>query len=289
MDELTTKPTLTMQKEVDGIEMAVLSTGEACLSGRGLARLCGVAPSAVIQQSLNWRSGKRTGKLAQMLSEAGFVGNSLHFLEQGSSYFYSETVSIKVIEYYAFESQKTEQAMASFRKLATAGLRLFVYRALGYDPTARVSDEWQKYHDRVTLVASPMGYFSVFRELADFCVAAIQSGFPIDERSIPDISVGTTWADHWKKKKLDARLGERVQHEHNYPDYFPQAASNPQPMWVYPIDALPEFRRWLQNVYLPSKFPAYLSRKIKAGVLPPSTAELLIANVTPPALNSPAH
>ena len=70
----------------------------------------------------------------------------------------------------------------------------------------------------------------------------------------------------------------------NYPDYFPQAKSNPQDMNVYPVAALPEFRVWLQTEYIPKKFPSYLKGKVKDGILPPSAAELLLSHALPPAL-----
>jgi hypothetical protein len=94
--------------------------------------------------------------------------------------------------------------------------------------------------------------------------------------------VGKAWGAYWAEKDLASLFGERVKHDHNYPDYFPQAASNPQPMWIYPVQALGEFRLWLYREYVPARFPKYLDAKVKKGVLPASTAEMLIAAATPP-------
>ena len=52
--------------------------------------------------------------------------------------------------------------------------------------------------------------------------------------------------------------------KHQYPSYYPQAASNPQPVWAYPDSSLPEFRQWFKDDYLPTKYPQYILGKWKA-------------------------
>ena len=79
--------------------------------------------------------------------------------------------------------------------------------------------------------------------------------------SIPDVSVGSCWGKHWIDQNLDGQLGERIQWDHYYPDYYPQAKSNPQDAWAYPDKALPLFRQWFRTEYLTTKFPAYILRK----------------------------
>lgn len=74
---------------------------------------------------------------------------------------------------------------------------------------------------------------------------------------------------------------------HRYPDDHPQAKSNPQESWCYPIGALGEFRQWLQDEYLEGgKFKGYLNGKVKKGELAPSVAQLAIAAVTPAQLTT---
>ena len=108
---------------------------------------------------------------------------------------------------------------------------------------------------------------------------SIQAGFRLDHRSVPDISVGQLWSKVWKTRNLAAEHGERLPHDHNYPEYFPQSGSNPQRMWVYPVSALGAFRTWLQSVYVPDKLPEYLSRKVNQGELPPTTRDLILGAV----------
>jgi hypothetical protein len=110
-----------------------------------------------------------------------------------------------------------------------------------------------------------------------------------DEHTVPDISIGMVWSKYWDKNQLSSRFGDRAKCPHNFPDYFPQAASNPQEISVYPVDALGEFRRWLQATYLPEKFPAYLQGKVAKGQIAASTVELLlaeVASIAPPALGA---
>lgn len=78
--------------------------------------------------------------------------------------------------------------------------------------------------------------------------------------------------------------GARTKYEHSYPDYFPQAASNPQEPWCYPDAALGEFRRWFWEPYVgEGKFENYLNNKVKDKGLPASFAQLAIAAYKSPA------
>lgn len=273
-------------KEINGIEMGVLSDGTSYLSGKSLARLCGVAESSISEQASNWRSGKRVGKLPQWLLNHGIDRDSLYIetsVAGRKTYAYPDDVCMLVLEYYAFESGKpAENAQQLFRALARAGLRVFVYNAVGYDPSSAVPAQWRQFHDRMTLASAPIGYFSVFKETADFVITAIRGGFPVDEHTIPDISVGIAWGKHWTDKGFDDGYGKRIKHDHNYPEYFSQAASNPQPIWVYPVAALGEFRTWMQRTYVPEKFPKYLEGKVTKGALPASVAEVLALGAAAP-------
>ena len=91
--------------------------------------------------------------------------------------------------------------------------------------------------------------------------------------------MGIHWAKHWKTAELENVYSPRIKYEHNYPDYFPQALSNPQESNCYPESALGEFRRWFREVYIGAgKFEAYLTTKVKAKALPISVAQLAISS-----------
>lgn len=84
---------------------------------------------------------------------------------------------------------------------------------------------------------------------------------------VPDISVGKAWSKHWEDQGLSEKHGARIKYDHEYPDYYPQAKSNPQPSYAYPNEALGEFRSWLIRNYLADKFPAYLLGQTKKGTI----------------------
>lgn len=136
----------------------------------------------------------------------------------------------------------------------------------GKHPSDRV---WTQFEDRVSLVydSVPLGYFCVFREIADLFASLIANGADFGTRMILDISVGIHWSNHWKKAKLEDNYGPRGTFPHSYPKYFPQAWSNPQTANCYPEDALPAFRRWMREVYVPHKMPAYLRDQVAQGKL----------------------
>ncbi|MFZ3485012.1 KilA-N domain-containing protein [Sphingomonas sp. 3-13AW] len=131
----------------------------------------------------------------------------------------------------------------------------------GKKPSDRV---WAQFEDRVSLVYDnvPLGYFCVFREIADLFASMISNGADFGTRMILDLSVGNCWGPHWTKSGYDAQFGARMKFDHHYPPYFPQAWSNPQDAWCYPEDALPTFKRWLREVYVPHKMPAYLKSQV---------------------------
>jgi hypothetical protein len=275
-------------REVNGLEMGVLEDGTGYLTARSLATLCGVAPSTILQQGQNWKSGKRDGRLARFILTAQPMREHLYIetkVNGTTVHAYTDDVCMLILEYYAFEAEQTTgnfTALTNYRLLARSALRLFIYQATGYDPSRRIPEAWRQFHDRLVLNVVPRGYFSVFREMSDIVLAAIQGGLTVDAGTVPDISVGRFWSAHWTENGLEAQFGERTKYAHNYPSYFPQAASNPQVPWAYPVAALGEFRRWMFDTYIREKFPNYLNGKVKNGDLPPSTAELILAAVDTP-------
>ena len=134
VEQLVMQHLVAVSQEINGVEMGVLDDGTPFLTGRSLARLCGVAPSAVIKQAANWKDGTRTGRLAKMLTEAGYVQDSLYIetKHKGQAvYAYPDSVCMVFLEYYGFESEpKSEIASRNFRVLARSSLRGFIYAAL---------------------------------------------------------------------------------------------------------------------------------------------------------------
>ena len=276
--------------EADGIQMGVLEDGTPFLTGRGLAVMCGISPGTLNdwgEKTPIEGDRLRMGKMAELLIAQGFESDRFFTkikFEGQESNAYTDAVCMAFLEYYAFEAgaRCTEEAKNNYRVLARKTLRDFIYVAVGYDPQNVVPESWKHFHDRLILNAVPLGYFSVFKETADIVVSAIREGLVVDSHTVPDISVGQMWSKYWSAQNLHNQYGIQIQYPHEYPDYFPQAQANGNIYtYLYPIEALGLFRKWLQTKYLPEKFPNYLKRKVKQGAIPASSAELLIKAVTP--------
>lgn len=260
-----------VQKDVNGIEMGVLENGIPFLTQTGLAKIAGVARSVIYDITREWAEhfddevlGKnRHSWLRQYLAERGYDQSQLYIETKhaGSAHYaYPDIVCMAVIEYYAFEAQnKIAVAMDNYRRLAAYGLQKFIFDALNYTPP----DKWRYFTDRVSILTdvAPSGYFIIFHEVSGLISDLIAAGLPVNDKTIPDISVGKTWSIYWAANNLDAKYGERIKYQHDYPLYYPQSASNPQEPWAYPDMALPIFRHWFRNEYLPTKYPKYILTK----------------------------
>lgn len=269
-----------VEKVVGGIEMGVLENGIPYLTQRGLAEMTGAARRSIQEITEEWEeaqaSGVWRGRMAYFqdyLSKAGFEEQRL-FIEitkDGSPHYaYPDMVCMAMVEYFAFEAQRTnETALSNFRNLARYGLQKFIYDALGYIP----EDPWKLFNARVSLLKDsvPAGYFSVFKESTGLVVDLINAGLSVNQHTIPDGSVGGTWGRYWTANNLSEKYGERIEYAHHYPPEYPQSASNPQPAKAYPNVAWPAFQEWFRTVYLPTKYPVYILKKAK--MLPGGTEE----------------
>jgi hypothetical protein len=269
--QLTLDLGIEVERVVGGIEMGVLENGIPYLTQRGLAEMTGAARSTIQELTQEWQDAQTSGVwprgrmqfFRDYLSKAGFDEPRL-FIEiskDGSPHYaYPDMVCMAMVEYFAFEAQRTnDTALSNFRNLARYGLQKFIYDALGYTPP----DKWKYHHDRVSILhgSAPDGHFIVFNEVSGLIIDLINADLTVNDKTIPDISVGRCWADHWKANKLEEVFGPRRDYSHHYPDYYPQSRSNPQPAKAYPDTAIPEFRRWFRHEYLPTKFPKYILTK----------------------------
>ena len=264
--------------------MGVLNNGTAYLNARGLARMCGIDHTLILRLGDMWGTDKeqpRFRRIRAALAQQG-IRLSQPYIEtrkDGTTHHaYPEAVCMAVLEYYAFEAKQSDNdvAIRNYRLLARSSFQRFVYTKVGYDPRGGIPIAWQQFHDRVTAAYGgiPTAYFSVFKEMADIIVELIRHGADVGVHFVPDISVGKLWSAHWGENDYDFIYGARRQYPHSFPDYFPQAASNPQPSYCYPEDALPAFRKWMREVYLPDRLPSYLSQKVRQGMLPAAFAEV---------------
>ncbi|HVV94267.1 MAG TPA: hypothetical protein VHD15_12695 [Hyphomicrobiales bacterium] len=284
--------------DVNGIGMGVLSDGTPYLNQRGLAALCGVQNAHIGTISSQWNETDqkpRIRAIKDILSKSGFEYAHAHIEVRHlgtTHYCYPADVCLAVLEYYAFDagSNCQPQARDNFRRLAGSKLRDLIYSQVGYDPTGKNQRRFEKWHERIALnyQSAPRGFFHVFNEAHTVIYELIQAGADIGEHFVVDISIGQHWSKYWSDNQFNVAYGGRGKYPHRYPDSHPQARSNPQESWCYPLEALGAYRQWLQDVYIEGgKFRDYLKGKVSRGELPPSVAELAIATLTPPQIDGP--
>lgn len=270
-----------VERVVAGVEMGVLENGIPYLTQRGLAEMSGAARSTIQELTQEWQEAQASGVFPRgrityfkdYLDKNGYNEPQLYIeiRKDGSPHYaYPDIVCMTIIEYFAFEAQRTNEiALQSFRNLARYGLQEFIYKALDYTP----EDKWRLFNARVSLLKDsvPVGYFSVFKETTGLMVDLINAGLTVNEHTLPDGSVGGTWGRFWTANDYDNQFGARIKYNHYFPPEFPQSASNPQDAWAYPNEAWAAFQHWLRTIYLPTKYPTYILKK--ANVLAGGVAE----------------
>lgn len=286
------------EREVDGVGMGVLSDGTPFLTGCGLARLIDIENLHVRTISQDWNDDPPKPRIAgikAILAKQGIVYPEAHIeVQRGGTtiHAFPDAICLAVLEHYAFDASKVrEKARDNYRLLAGKALRELIYSQVGYDPEGRLSDKFRKWHQRIELnhQSAPSGFFNVFNEAATVIYELIMAGAEIGEKFVPDISIRLHWSKNWESSGLEEKYGARAQYPHAYPDDHPQAKSNPQTAWCYPLEALGAYRTWLQNTYLADgKFANYLSGKVKQGQLPPSVAQLAIETMVPKQIEGPS-
>ena len=257
-----------VEKSIDGIEMGVLETGLPYLTQTGLARMTGAGRATIFDLTKEWEDkfsdlliGKgRNDFLKEYLFRRGYNEPALYMKIVQRGWNYSSCLSrcrvygsARILRIRGAESQRNCNQEFS-QSCKAMDFRNSFYDALQYVPI----DKWKYFNDRVSILTDSTlpGYFSIFKEINGLIVDLINAGLPVDDRTLPDISVGQAWGKYWNENDLNSRYGPRIPYEHNYPSYYPQAKSNPQDAWAYLDAALPEFRRWFRIDYLSTKYPA---------------------------------
>lgn len=286
---------IAVEREIDGVGMGVLSDGTPFLNIRGLARMCGVDHAQIIRITSDWIQTPlrpREQKIRELVRAQG-ADDRVAFIaiHKNGTIHHSipDAVCMAILEYYAFEARAaSDTASRNYRILARKGFQAFIYAQVGYNPSGSANVAWRQFHDRVSLTyhTVPDGYFSVFKEVASLLVTLIREGANLGQSFIPDISIGQRWSSFWKQHNLEVIYGARLRYEHNYPAYFPQAASNPQLPFCYPDDALGEFRKWVREEYVAKHMPTYLNDKVRQGQIAAPAARAALDAFTPKRLAS---
>lgn len=97
----------------------------------------------------------------------------------------------------------------------------------------------------------PAGYFSVLQEMTFMLIAPLdQYGYELPEKMVPDISMGRFLCKHLRDQ-LGANTDALPVYLHRYPDGRTVEAK------IYPNEYLAEFRKIIQQEWLPKKSAAY--------------------------------
>jgi hypothetical protein len=283
--------TIVTEVENDGVGMGVLSNGAPYLTGRGLARLCGISNTNTVAIVDDWQvepPKPRIAKIKDIIREgSGDDTQAFISVNRGGTihHAFPEQVCMAVLEYYALDSPNaTDHARKAYRALARKGFTDFVYDSVGLPRNPSATDlATAQYMDRVGLFANavPDGYFSIFREISEMFATLVSQGIIIDSSFVPDISVGIAWAKYWKDESLESVYGMRQSFESSYPSYYPQSAAGKLDANCYPDDALAEFRKWLRKEYYADKLQPYLKTKIKSGSIEKNAAMMIIDGLKP--------
>ncbi|MDA0673529.1 MAG: hypothetical protein O3C67_07470 [Cyanobacteria bacterium] len=256
------------------IEVGLLRDGTPFLSGRGLAKACGISNSTLVGWGeLTPQPGEkyRAGKMANLLASYGYTGDrffvrvasgvAMGSKPQVSAYPYQ--VCMAFLDYYAFEAHK-EEARNSLRILSEKQLPQFIYEAIGY-PSAPSPTVVPNAHREPPLRGPiPEGYFSVFHLTARGAVRTLPtpSGFPRPLFSYTQIErawhrywdIHTLWRDHGPRRTYLRRCLDVVPH---------RTVDGYVKTYLYPLAALEAFQRWLNWDYIPDRFPSYRQRKLE--------------------------
>jgi hypothetical protein len=102
----------------------------------------------------------------------------------------------------------------------------------------------------------PKGMWCVFEEIGKLMRKLEAKNVPLHDRFTIDISVGRTWC-HWLRQNGHATDFE--QYVHSYPDSRGDQLAN-----IYPNELLGTFHDWLEETYIPGKFPDYVRKYVTA-------------------------
>lgn len=100
----------------------------------------------------------------------------------------------------------------------------------------------------------PKGKWCVFEEIGKLMRKLEAKGAVLHDKATIDGSVGKTWC-HWLRKS-----GYETDFE-QYIHYFPDKRGE-QLVNIYPYELLGKFHQWLEETYIPEKFPDYVRKYV---------------------------
>ncbi|MFM6403396.1 MAG: hypothetical protein ACKPGT_01595, partial [Microcystis sp.] len=99
----------------------------------------------------------------------------------------------------------------------------------------------------------PNGTWCIFEEIGKLMRDLEAKSVLLHDKATIDISIGRAWCHYLRNEGYETDF---EQYTHYYPDSRGERLAN-----IYPFELLGKFRQWLQDAYIPEKFPKYV-RKI---------------------------
>jgi len=270
--------------EVSGlpIEVGILPDGTPFMSGRELARACGISNSTLVgwgEVTPQVGDRHRAGKLANLLATYRYQGdrlfvpipNGTRFSGRANVSAYPYQVCMALLDYYAFEANK-EAARNSLRLLSEKQLPQFICEVVQTPPEPAkspqtIAPKYDPFQRRPLRDGIPVGYFSVGQLLA----SEQPRSLPLTELRVALlVNIDKAWNRYWNIQGLGREYGDRFA--------MPQRTLNdwarPR-QYVYPKAALVAFQDWLALQYLPERYPSYLQRKRQQVASPLTRLKLM--------------
>lgn len=262
------------EADINGIRMAVATDGQAYLSERGVAALCGVSLATIEAIRVQWDetpAPPRLARIKQSLARSGHTGPAAPVMAvvNGVRQWYFPTEACRsILEYFTMDAglDCQEKAKENYIKLAMAGLGAAIRQSVVEDPATAELRRWEKWQERIdsTYYSVPTEYFAIFNEVAPVILSMIRAGLTINAHIIPDSSIEEHWSQHWEAQGLAGRFGERIRYSQRYPPSHPYGKCTHQDAWGYPLEALGAYRIWLKEVYVGAgQFAQYLDEKVQ--------------------------
>jgi hypothetical protein len=204
------------------------------------------------KNATKWFENDRTIQYIELLSDK--TGLEVYDLVQkkGSGRNQETWIHPKLaISFAMWLSPEFEMIVAEWvEKWLTTGLTP-VYETVQLHPYQRV------WYQRLTLFEQntrlPRGKWCIFEQIAGLMRDLEAKGVLLPDTATIDISVGRAWC-HWLREQ-GYNTDEFEQYIHHYPDRRGEQLAN-----VYPFNLLGEFHQWLQDTYIPDKFPEYVRK-----------------------------
>lgn len=100
----------------------------------------------------------------------------------------------------------------------------------------------------------PRGTWCIFEEISKLMRDLEAKDVPLHDRATIDISVGRAWCHYLRTEGYNTDFEQYI---HCYPDKRGEQLAN-----IYSFELLGKFHQWLQDTYIPEKFPNYVRKYV---------------------------